>query len=134
MSDDGSINMSTESRASSPAPIPVPAPVSPRTVDSILRNGQDIDAATLQGIAGELVHTIKECELGYHRCQLQYQSRIDELEEKIKHYQDMFEVPPEGYVENNDKIPSFLIPYSNGLFLPAKWVKQLNDGRVAGYS
>ena len=134
MSDAGSINMSAESRSSSPLPVPIPAPVSPHTVDSILRNGQDIDAATLRGIAGGLVHTIKERELGYHGRQLQYQSRIDELEEKIKHYQDTFEVPPEGYVENNDKIPNFLIPYGEGLFLPAKWVKQLNDGCVAGYS
>ena len=134
MSDAGSINMSAESRASSPAPIPVPAPVSPRTVDSILRNGQDIDATTLRGIAGGLVHTIKERELGYHGRQLQYQSRIDELEDRIKRYQDTFETPPEGYVENNDRIPNFLIPYGDGLFLPAKWVKQLNDGCVAGYS
>ena len=133
MSDAGSINMSTESRSSSPAPIPVPAPVSPRTVDSILHNGQDIDTATLRGIAGGLVNTIKERELGYQGHQLQYQNHIDELEEKIKHYQDTFKTPPEGYVENNDKIPNFLIPYDEGLFLPAKWVKQLNDGHIAGY-
>jgi hypothetical protein len=42
--------------------------------------------------------------------------------------------PPEGYVENTTQAPGFYIPTKNGLSRPAKWVKQLEDGRVAGFS
>ena len=113
--------------------IAIPLPVSPRTVDNILHGPDDIDAATLRGIASGLVSTIKEREIRYQGQHQARRTRIDQLEGRLKHYQEVFDTAPEGYVENDDKVPSFSIPYGDGLFLPAKWVKQLNDGHIAGY-
>jgi hypothetical protein len=40
---------------------------------------------------------------------------------------------PKGYIINDGHIPHFYIPLGDGVFCPAKWVKRLEDGRVAGY-
>lgn len=53
------------------------------------------------------------------------------MEDKVKHYENTFSILPEGYIENNDHYPSLTIPISNGLFQPAKWIKQLDSGKVA---
>ena len=47
-------------------------------------------------------------------------------------YQEMFQTPPKGYVANT-KLSSFTIPVREGHSVPAKWVKQLDDGQVTGY-
>jgi len=131
---DTSINMSNESPEMSPTAHAVPLPVSPRTVDNILHGPASIDAATLRGIASGLVGTIKEWEIKYQGEHHALHTRIDHLEGRLKHYQEIFDTAPEGYVENDDKVPGFSIPYGDGLYLPAKWVKQLNDGRITGYT
>jgi len=67
-------------------------------------------------------------------------AKVDDLEETIEFleahligYIDTFSTPPEGYVENG-RLPHFTIPCGNGLSNPAKWIKQLDDGCIAGYS
>ncbi len=46
---------------------------------------------------------------------------------------DTFAQPLEGYTKNG-WLPHFTIPIGGGLSNPAKWIKQLNNGCVAGYS
>jgi len=58
---------------------------------------------------------------------------IEFLEARLVGYIDTFSQPPNRYTENS-QLPHFTIPCSNGLSNPAKWIKQLNDGCVAGYS
>src|SRR6266404_18172 len=58
---------------------------------------------------------------------------IEFLEARLVGYIDTFSQPLEGYVENG-RLTTFTIPCGNGLSNPAKWVKKLDDGRVAGYS
>ncbi len=65
---------------------------------------------------------------------------MDDLEETIEFleahlisYIDTFSQPPASYVENG-RLPHFTIPCGNGLSNPAKWIKKLDDGHVAGYS
>ena len=48
-------------------------------------------------------------------------------------YIETFSQPPDRYIENS-RLTTFTIPCSNGLSNPAKWVRKLNDGRVARYS
>src|SRR6266404_970116 len=65
---------------------------------------------------------------------------IDKLEENLEfakshllNYQETFVKAPDRYVAN-DRLPTFTIPLGEGSDVPAKWVKQLDDRRVAGYS
>ncbi len=58
---------------------------------------------------------------------------IEFMEAHLVGYIDTFSQPPEGYIENG-RLPTFTIPYGNGLSNLAKWVKKLDDGWVAGYS
>ncbi len=65
---------------------------------------------------------------------------VDKLEEDLEFtqsclldYQETFVKAPDGYV-TNDRLPTFTIPLGEGSDVPAKWVKQLDDGRIAGYS
>src|SRR6266403_977653 len=58
---------------------------------------------------------------------------IEFLEARLVGYIDTFSQPPTSYVENG-RLPTFTIPVGGGLSNPAKWVKKLDDGRVAGYT
>ncbi len=58
---------------------------------------------------------------------------IEFMEAHLIGYIDTFSQPLEGYIENG-RLTTFTIPCGNGLSNPAKWVKKLDDGRVAGYS
>ena len=41
----------------------------------------------------------------------------------------------EGFERNDlSKARGFLIPTTNDLYVPARWIKQLPDGRVAGFA
>jgi hypothetical protein len=137
--------MSGESRAMSPESPdssihlqdpqqPPVAPLSPDTVLSILNNPEALDTVMLEHIARGLVATIHKRQLDQFAAQNRANVRIAQLEQQINHYQSTFETPPDGYEENNGRAPGFLIPYDAGLTRPAKWIKQLDDGRIAGYS
>ena len=45
----------------------------------------------------------------------------------------MFNRPPDGYIKNDGQVPHFYIPLGDGVHCPTKWIKRLEDGRVAGY-
>jgi len=68
-----------------------------------------------------------------------YKETLNKMEEDLDYantcligYQEMFQTPPKGYVANT-KLSSFTIPVREGHSVPAKWVKQLDDGQVTGY-
>src|SRR6266478_3676028 len=72
--------------------------------------------------------------------EVEHKKKLDDCEETIEFleahlvgYIDTFSQPPEGYVENGH-LTTFTIPCGGGLSNPAKWVKKLDDGRVAGYT
>jgi len=58
---------------------------------------------------------------------------VEFLEACLIGYMDTFSIPPEGYIKNG-QLPHFTIPVGGGLSNPAKWIKQLDDGCVTGYS
>src|SRR6266478_5951617 len=70
----------------------------------------------------------------------EHKAAVDKLEEDLEFaqsrlldYQETFVKAPDGYVAN-DRLPMFTIPLGEGSDVPAKWIKQLNDGHVAGHS
>ncbi len=71
---------------------------------------------------------------------MEHKAAINKLEENLEfaescllNYQETFVKAPDGYVAN-DRLPTFTIPLGEGSDVPAKWIKQLDDGRVAGHS
>ncbi len=80
-----------------------------------------------------------------YQCQVraqneEHKAKVDKLEEDLEfaqsrllNYQETFVKAPDGYVTNN-RLPTFTIPLGEGSDVPAKWVKQLDNGRIAGYS
>jgi hypothetical protein len=62
-----------------------------------------------------------------------YEDQIWSLEQRILHYEDTFNKPPQGYVLNNGKVSNFHIPVSSGLYQEAKWIRLNDDGMVSGF-
>ncbi len=117
--------------------------MSPRSVCSAIAS-HDLPADTYRSIINGLVVT---SEARTHRFQqdlatqeADHKKKLDDREETIEFlearlvgYINTFSQPPEGYVENG-RLTTFTIPCGGGLSNPAKWVKKLDDGRVAGYT
>ncbi len=117
--------------------------MSPRSVRSTITS-HDLPTDTYRSIINRLVVT---SEARTHRFQqdmatqeVDHKKKLDDREETIEFlearlvgYIDTFSIPPKGYVENG-RLTTFTIPCGGGLSNPAKWVKKLDDGRVAGYS
>jgi hypothetical protein len=66
-----------------------------------------------------------------------FAKKISNLEKQLDNYQDVVPLPtsdrPEGYVINdNTRVPSFVIPIGDGDHQQAYWVKQLVKGQMAG--
>src|SRR6266403_5038450 len=69
-----------------------------------------------------------------------HKAAVDKLEEDLEYaqsrlldYQETFVKASDRYVAN-DRLPTFTIPLGEGSDVPAKWIKQLDDGRVVGHS
>src|SRR6266478_3676690 len=117
--------------------------MSPQSVWSAIAS-HNLPADTYRSIINGLVITSKA---RTHRFQqdlatqeADHKKKLDDREETIEFlearlvgYIDTFSQPPKGYIENG-RLTTFTIPCRGGLSNPAKWVKKLDDGRVAGYS
>jgi hypothetical protein len=87
----------------------------------------------LRGIAQSLIETTKNCKY-INRIQVQrLKQQIINLQRKVDNPPSATNAEaPEGYKENWGQVPNFTIPTEEGLFQPAKYIKQLADGQVAG--
>jgi hypothetical protein len=149
-----SVNLSNESPASttlsSPC-LPIPfnpvanaatiaqlapnyTPVSPQTAVNILATQPDLNE-TDRAIAYGLVSTVRHREVA-HAIETKERDETNRvLQEKLKKYAEKidkeFFLPgcPDGY-EPNDRHVSTLIPVGEGFFIPTKFVKLRDDGRV----
>src|SRR6266446_3858242 len=117
--------------------------MSPRSVHSTIAS-HDLPADTYRSIINGLVVTSEARTHRYNQDlaaqEADHKKKLDDREETIEFlearltgYINTFSQPPEGYVENG-QLTTFTIPCRGGLSNPAKWVKKLNDGRVAGYT
>src|SRR6266436_2862153 len=117
--------------------------LSPQSVCNAIAT-TNLDPPALRAIIDALVETSNSCHQQYqHQIRTQNQEHkavIDKLEEDLEYaqswlldYQETFVKAPDGYL-TNDRLPTFTIPLGEGSDVPTKWIKQLDDGRVAGYS
>ena len=95
----------------------VPELVSPNTALVALElNGQGIPNFTLTAnIAKGLAETIKKRSDTYEEEELHLKDCIRGLEERILHYEENFNMPPEGYIKNQ-YYSDLAIPISNRIF------------------
>jgi hypothetical protein len=109
-------------------------PVSPQTAVNILTTQPDLNK-TVRTIAYGLVSTV-HCREVAHALETKERDETNRvLQEKLKKYAEKidkdFFLPgcPDGY-EPNDGCVTTLIPVGEGFFVPAKFVKLRDDGRV----
>src|SRR6266446_3018915 len=102
------------------------------------------DPPALRAIIDALVETSNSRHQQYLRQTraeaTEHKAAVDKLEEDLEYaqsrlldYQETFVKAPDGYVAN-DRLPTFTIPLREGSDVPAKWIKQLDDGHVTGHS
>jgi hypothetical protein len=107
--------------------------MSPSTIATTLAAHPDLNANILRAITKGLLATI-----AWHDAQENIEIRhlkeqISGLHDRVEHYENIFECAPNWYIQNNGQVPHFFIPLGDGVFKPAKWIKKLEDGRVAGF-
>ncbi len=117
--------------------------LSPQSVRNAIAT-TNLDPPVLHAIIDALVETSNSHHQQYqHQVWAQneeHKAAIDKLEKDLEYtqsrlldYQETFVKAPDGYVAN-DRLPTFTIPLREGSDVPAKWVKQLDDGHITGYS
>src|SRR6266436_6400761 len=117
--------------------------LSPQSVRNAIAT-TNLDPPALRAIIDALVETSNSRHQQYLRQArtkaAEHKAAIDKLEESLEYaesrlldYQETFVKAPDRYV-TNDRLPTFTIPLGEGSDVLAKWVKQLDDGHIAGYS
>jgi hypothetical protein len=118
-------------------------PMSPRSAGGILHNPEALHLTTITAIANGLLSTCRKRNREYAQDTDEYRRQISSLEREVAYLRrdiergiregpdDLPERAPEGYIPNDERYPSLVVPAGNGLYRPAKWVKRLDDGRVA---
>ena len=102
-------------------------PMSPNTVATTLAAYPDLNADILRAITKGLLATIARHDAHENieiRC---LKEQIAGLHDRVEHYENIFERAPDGYIENDRRVPHFFIPLGDGVFKPAKWIKKLED-------
>ena len=113
-------------------------PMSPRTVANTLANYNALNAEMLRTIMRGLIATIREREARSFEEQNKYVGWINQLEDQLnerakKVYDN--NTTPKGFEENDDnKALVSRVPNGEGDYVVPKWVRFLNDGRVAAYA
>ena len=111
-----------------------PSPLSLRTISSLLNQFPHKDTETMRVIVQGLLSTIQKREVEHFAEKNRMQSNVECLEENILNLTANWNTCPEGYEENGDKVPGFVIPVGEGLYRLAKWIKRVEAGKVAGYT
>ena len=112
-------------------------PLSPRSAQACADQFDGLTADMLRGVVRGLVVTLHKRDVERFIESNKQKSRINELEERIK---KEFEVSydmhtcPEGFEANDERrAPYARVPDKEGYLVEPKWVKYLEDGRVAAY-
>ena len=139
MSFNTSINMLNALPAENPVPLPIrlvkspEPPMLPNTIVTTLTAHPKLHPDIIQAIANSLLTTIAQhkTQAAIEVCHLQEQ--IKGLYDCIKHYENQFKQAPNGYIVNDEQVPQFYIPLGDRVHCPTKWIKRLDNGRVAGF-
>jgi hypothetical protein len=108
--------------------------VSPRSALAILDGNDNIDPDTLRAIARGLTVTLQQHDAYYAQQRRRNKLRIKDLEKRIGGYEEIFDSVPDGYEENNGRLPHLAIPLGDGKYKSAKYIRQLEGGWVAGFT
>ena len=139
MPSNGSTNPSNALSAENHIPLPVhlvespEPPMSPNTIANTLAAHPDLNANILRAITKGLLATIARRNAHENIKIHHLKEQIARLHDRVEHYENIFEHAPDRYIENDGRVPHFFIPLGDGVFKPAKWIKKLEDGRVAGF-
>ena len=115
-------------------------PLSPHTVQNILARHKNLTPAQLWALIASLATTLQQREEVYNSEANHFRQHLADVNAKCstlkQHIQDIDGEPllcPDGFEDNNGQLPLFTIPNASGES-PAIFIKQLDDGRVAGLS
>ena len=113
-------------------------PLSPRSAQACADQFDGLTTDMLRGVVRGLVVTLHKRDVERFIESNKQKSRINELEERIK---KEFEVSydmhtcPEGFEANDERrAPYARVPDKERYLVEPKWVKYLEDGRVAAYA
>ena len=90
-------------------------PLSPRTVSAALEGYPGLDASVLRVICSGLVDTLETRTEQHLSTTNTLNAQIEGLANRVQEYENMFEIAPEGYVENVH-FPNLRVPVGNGLY------------------
>jgi hypothetical protein len=90
-------------------------PISPRSALALIDAHDDIDPDALHSIARGLTVTMSQRNAYYAQQRRRNEQRIKDLEKRIGAYEEVFDSIPDGYEENNGRIPHFSIPVGEGM-------------------
>jgi hypothetical protein len=107
--------------------------MSPSTIATTLAAYPDLNADILRAITKGFLATIAQCDAQEASKICRLNEQIHGLHDHVEHYKNIFERALDGYIENDGRVPHFYIPLGNGVVKPAKWIKKLVDGKVAGF-
>jgi hypothetical protein len=108
--------------------------VSPRSALAILDGNDDIDPDALRAIVRGLTVTLQQRDMYYAQQRRRNEQWIKDLEKRISGYEEIFDSIPEGYEENNGRLPHLAILVGDGRYKSAKYIKQLEGGWVTGFT
>ena len=115
-------------------------PLSPFTVQNILAGHENLSPIQLQSLIAGLATTLQQREEIYNSKAHHFRQHLADVNAEChalkQHIQDIDSKPllcPDGFEDNNGRLPTFTVPGPDGESL-AIFIKQLDDGRVAGLS
>ena len=107
-------------------------PLSPTSIQNILAATPNPSPDQFRTIINRLANTIRIRD-NVHREKVEgLEAEIAMLRQQVNDDGDGLAKHPPGYEENNGCLPSFTIPLDDGTEQFTCFIKQLNDGRVAG--
>ena len=107
-------------------------PLSPTSIQNILTATPNPSADQYRSIINGLAATIRIRD-DVHREKVEgLEADIANLQQQVDNDGDGLAKCPPGYEENNRRLPNFTIPLNDGTEQFACFIKQLDDGRVAG--
>ena len=115
-------------------------PLSPQTVQNVLTGHENLAPAQLWALVTGLTTTIQQRETIYNSKASHFQKHLADINTECQalkqHIQDIdgeLLLCPNGYEDNNGRLPLLTIPGPDGDH-PAVFIKQLDNGRVVGLS
>ena len=107
-------------------------PLSPTSIQNVLTTTPNPSPDQFRSIINGLANTIRIRD-NVHREKVEgLEAEIAVLQQQINDDRDGLAKCPPGYEENNGCLPNFTIPLNDGTEQFTCFIKQLNDGRVAG--